>query len=388
MPTTSANAPTAVMIGAGNIGRGFIGQILHDSGYHVVFVDVDAEIVDRLNHDGRYKLTLTDGLTSETRVIDRVSALDGGHAQPVADALAECDLAATAVGANALRSVAPSLARGIKERHRRHPGNPLNILICENIHNARDFLYELLQPHFSERDKPLLDAAGLIRTTIGRMVPAPTADKRAEDPTAILAEPYCRLPVDIKAARGTPPALKYMETFDPFDFFEEKKLYIHNMGHAICAYMGYLEGYVYVWQAVEDDEVARTAREAMFRLAAAIAVAYRADAAELRAFVGDLLRRFGNRRLGDPVSRVGQDPLRKLASGDRFMGAVRRCQSQGLPYGELLQGIAAALRFSAENDPSARRMREMIARQGVTGFLETYCGLSAEDSRIVAGTLG
>ena len=36
----------AVMYGAGNIGRGFIGQVLHDSGYEVVFIDVNTAVLD------------------------------------------------------------------------------------------------------------------------------------------------------------------------------------------------------------------------------------------------------------------------------------------------------------------------------------------------------
>jgi mannitol-1-phosphate 5-dehydrogenase len=44
----------AVMYGAGNIGRGFIGQLFSESGYHVVFIDIADSVVDRLNKDGCY----------------------------------------------------------------------------------------------------------------------------------------------------------------------------------------------------------------------------------------------------------------------------------------------------------------------------------------------
>jgi mannitol-1-phosphate 5-dehydrogenase len=263
------------------------------------------------------------------------------------------------------------------------PDCPLNLLICENIHNSRDFLYDLLFPLFSVEEKPMLDATGLVETTIGRMVPVPTAEMYAKDPTAILAEPYCRLPVNTKAYKGEPPKLLYTESFEPFQFFEEKKLYIHNLGHAICAYLGSLRGHEYIWQTALDPMVRDITQIAMGRLADAIAEAYDYDYKELHDFSTALFQRFCNRLLGDPVSRVGQDPLRKLAVGDRFMGAIDRCRAQSVSYDELLLGITAALRFYNEGDPSAGLMRQMLTDKGVPAFLSEHCSLSAGDIRIV-----
>ena len=71
------------------------------------------------------------------------------------------------------------------------------------------------------------------------------------------------------------------------------------------------------------------------------------------------------------------------AAAGGFMGAAALCIKQGLPYDELLTGIAAACRYTAQGDHSAARMQEMVAEQGLTGFLATHCGLSADDCRTV-----
>ena len=44
----------AVQFGAGSIGRGFIGALLSQSGYQVVFADVAEAIIDKINEDRIY----------------------------------------------------------------------------------------------------------------------------------------------------------------------------------------------------------------------------------------------------------------------------------------------------------------------------------------------
>ena len=44
----------AVCIGAGQFGRGVIGMLLEQSGYHVVFADVNEAVIDDINTRGEY----------------------------------------------------------------------------------------------------------------------------------------------------------------------------------------------------------------------------------------------------------------------------------------------------------------------------------------------
>ena len=49
---------SAVHFGAGNIGRGFIGQLFAQSGYAVTFIEVNASVVAQLNRDHAYPINV------------------------------------------------------------------------------------------------------------------------------------------------------------------------------------------------------------------------------------------------------------------------------------------------------------------------------------------
>ena len=366
----------AVIYGAGNIGRGFIGQVFHDSGYEVIFIDINQTIIDALNFRGGYTLRVVGNDGDLDTFIDNVRGIDGRDAEAVADAIASADLMATAIGVPVLPRIAGSIAAGLKRRATMGKEQPLNILLCENLMHAARHMRDLLAPHL---EGELLDRTGLVEVTIGRMVPALPAEMFALDPTLVQVERFCTLPVDVSKFVGEVPALAHAEYITPFAICEEKKLYLHNMSHALCAYLGYHKGYTYLWEAAEDDEIRSIARDAMMHTASAIAEAYSADEAAMDRFLEELLERYQNRRLGDTIERVAKDPLRKLRSDDRLIGAINRCKAQGKPYDSILTGVAAALAYRP-----AAELQEALQQQGLLGFLTNHCGLDLEDGYAIA----
>ena len=115
----------AVMFGAGNIGRGFLGQLFSESGYEVAFVDVDEALISALNEGGRYRLRLVDNEHVDEVSISPVRALHSRQAVAVAEALAGADIAATAVGARVLPHIAPLVAAGAVRRAEAAAPTPL-----------------------------------------------------------------------------------------------------------------------------------------------------------------------------------------------------------------------------------------------------------------------
>src|SRR4028119_428781 len=161
----------AVHFGAGNIGRGFIGQLLHESGYDIVFVDVRDELVAALKTEGRYEGILADENESHIPV-DRVTALHSARdAEEVTERLAEADLVTTAVGPSILPVIAPAIAQGLLERIR-VGGAPVNVIACENMVGASQALRGHVMEHVPEGSAGGVEEnAGVATAAVDRIVP-------------------------------------------------------------------------------------------------------------------------------------------------------------------------------------------------------------------------
>ena len=162
----------AVHFGAGNIGRGFIGQLLHESGYDIVFVDVRDDVVAALKTEGRYEVILADENESHIPV-DRVTALHSARdAEEVTERLAEADLVTTAVGPSILPVIAPAIAQGLLERVRVGGAAPVNVIACENMVGASQALRGYVMEHVPEESAEAVEEiSGFPNAAVDRIVP-------------------------------------------------------------------------------------------------------------------------------------------------------------------------------------------------------------------------
>jgi mannitol-1-phosphate 5-dehydrogenase len=365
----------AIIFGAGNIGRGFIGQLFSESGYALTFVDVDQELVDALNRQGSYHLQAVFNDDIQNCRVGPVRAIHGRDTAAVAAALAEASIGATAVGAAALKHIAPVLARGL-ERRAAAAAPALNLIICENLKGAAAICRDLIAAAIAPVGRDYLaEQVGLVDTVIGRMVPAPTPDMRARDLSFIRVEPYKELPVDRSGFRGEIPLISAMSPEENFPLFTARKLYIHNCGHALLAYAGYRRGYEYGYEALEDPEVRRLLDGGLAESVAGIVQRFAARQEWLEDHVRDLLRRFANRLLADTIFRLGRDPIRKLQPADRLVGAANLALATGQVPKHLAWGIAAALSFDPAADPAAVEVQALLREKGLEAGLRQLTGI-------------
>ncbi|MBV9850187.1 MAG: mannitol dehydrogenase [Armatimonadetes bacterium] len=373
----------AVQFGAGNIGRGFLGQLLFESGYRTTFIEANPALVGALNRRGEYPLRLASDTGIQDLTIGSVRAIDARDAEAVAAALAEADLAGTSVGVDVLPRVAPTLAAGLSARAARG-GGPLNVLLCENQWHAAPLMRDLLLPHLAPPARDFLDThIGLVETVIGRMVPVQTDAVRAEDPLLIVAEPYKELPVARAMLRGPAPPLVGLIAADDFDAYEARKLFLHNASHAALAYLGWLRGHEFIWQCAEDRDITSVCAAALSEASQALVAEYGFALDALRAFTDDLMRRFANKALGDTVARVAADPLRKLRPNDRLVGAANLCLKHGITPAALAQVIVAALAYDNPDDAKAMELQEKRRATGDAATLRDVAGV-ASDSQLAS----
>ncbi|MDR1411514.1 MAG: mannitol-1-phosphate 5-dehydrogenase [Spirochaetaceae bacterium] len=331
------------MYGCGNIGRGFIGALFALSGYEVTFIDIADALVDRLRRERRYPLRIVSTGGFEDIEINGVDAVNGKDAERAADLIAETDIMATAVGVKVLKFIAPVIAAGIKKRLA-SGGKPLNIIICENLMDANIILGGMIKENLSDEECERFDrSVGLVEASIGRMVPVQTPEMQAGDPLRVCTERYGFLPVDRDAFRGGIPEIKNMVPFSPFGFYLKRKLYVHNMGHAVCAYLGGFAGFEYIWAAAGNPDIRLVAQNAMLESAQALGARYQVPVKGIIDHIDDLLLRFSNAALGDTCKRVGADPVRKLSPSDRLVGAASFCLEQGICPAYIAAGAAGAV---------------------------------------------
>jgi mannitol-1-phosphate 5-dehydrogenase len=364
----------AVHFGAGNIGRGFVGLILHRAGYEVVFVDVVDALIDGLNRTPSY-LVKEVGLDSREERVDSYRAINSRGDEPAAVAeIASADIVTTAVGPTVLKFVAPVIAAGLRQRA--GGATPLAVMACENAINATDVLAGHIRSAVPEAEWPAVAAKAVFaNTAVDRIVPAQAADAGLD----VTVETYFEWAIERPPFGGGEPSIPDATWVDDLAPYIERKLFTVNTGHATTAYHGFARGIKKLSDALADDAV-RSAVEGVLGETKRLLVAKHdfSDEAQ-QAYVDKILQRFANPYLPDTVDRVGRQPLRKLSRHERLIGPAAELAERGVRPQHLLATVGAALSFDVPDDPESVELQRLLRTVPAAEATERICGLTPAD---------
>ena len=342
-----------VLFGAGKIGRSFIGQVFSCSGYEVVFIDINEELIERLNRANGYKVIVKSEKGDQIINVENVRGVHLSDTTNVLKELSGASIAALSVGQHGLPSVFPILAEALVLRRKLYKEWPLDVIIAENMRFADEYIRQELSKLLPS-DYPIDDLIGLVEASIGKMVPLMSRKDYEEDPLQVFAEPYNTLIVSKIGFRNSIPAVKNLAPKENIKAWVDCKLFIHNLGHAAAAYIGYkaMPEATYIWEVLKNPKVYKETREAMLQSAYILQHLYPGvfEPGFLIGHIDDLLSRFMNEALGDTIFRVGCDLYRKLGPDDRLAGPIHAALKSGLPHNKILRVIIAAIYFKAKDE--------------------------------------
>jgi mannitol-1-phosphate 5-dehydrogenase len=361
----------AVHFGAGNIGRGFVGLLLHQAGYELVFADVAAELISQLAAADSYDVHEV-GENPTVRTVDNFRALNSGtqEAAVVAE-IATADVVTTAVGPHILKFVAPVIAKGIAARAAGLA--PLQVMACENAINATDILRDEVAANWDPAAGDLGATAVFANTAVDRIVPNQEPGKGLD----VTVETFYEWVIDRTPFGDAAPVIPGATFVDNLEPYIERKLFTVNTGHASAAYFGFEAGLGKISEAMADQDVAADVRAVLDETKELLIHKHGFNREEQEAYVEKILGRFTNPHLPDTVNRVGRAPLRKLSRHERFIGPAAELAERGIVPEALLGAIAAALRFNDPADAEAAELAQIVATSTAAEATEKVTGLTA-----------
>jgi fructuronate reductase len=274
------------------------------------------------------------------------------------------DIAHDLLSPDAPESAIGILVCGLAARRAAGAG-PLTFVCCDNLpHNGR-MVEGLVQAFAQRRDASLArwieDHVTFPSTMVDRIVPATTDADIAEagrrlglhDAAPVTAEPFGQWVIEdrIRAARPRweDAGAQLVSDVVPFELM---KLRLLNGSHSTLAYLGFLMGHEFVWQASRDPLVATLIERQMKE--EIVPTLARPPGIDLDAYCAQLLDRFGNAALPHKTRQIAMDGSQKLPQ--RLLGTVRERLAAGAPLAHLPLAIAGWIRYASGSDEHGGRI--------------------------------
>ncbi len=363
----------AIQFGAGNIGRGFLGQVLSEAGYEICFMDVNEKLIQQINQEGSYTIHFLDKGRDDIHV-QHISAVNSQDMDKAVEKIVSADLITTAVGVKILPYIAPLLAEGIRRRLQRQCP-PVNIIACENAIHASTILQKEIWPHLTADEQQQAEKViGFPNAAVDRIV-TKNDDACTLDVTV---ESFYEWDVDQNGIKGVKPPVPGIHYTDRLEAYIERKLFVVNAMHAAMAYLGSLAGLHSTAEVAKNQEIMAVVRQAGQDSGRLLEKKYHIPCSQTAAFQEKILQRFANPAITDPLLRVGRAPIRKLSPKDRLVSPYMQLADFGIKSPAFARVIAAAMCFVSSADEEAVALQAFLSSHTAEETLTHFTGIAAE----------
>lgn len=366
----------ALIFGSGNIGRGFIGQILKTNNYDIIFADINDKLVREINLKKRYSVFLAGDTQKEIKISDVTGIHSAKESQKLKEVIQNVDLITTAVGPSIVPIIGKTILEGVKERLGKENIKHFNIIACENSIGATGLLKESLYSYLNDKEKlKANEFIGFPNSAVDRIVPI-QSNKNLLD---VVVEPYYEWVVEGDKFKGSFKPIKGVEYKRDLKPYIERKLFTVNTGHASTAYIGNILGYKTINEAINDDMVLEMVLKVLSETSDYLISSFDLGEDEQKNYVDTVINRFKNPYISDDICRVARSPIRKISPNDRFLYPAKQLLEMGKTPYNLAKIISYILKYLNTDDAESIELNNYINKYGVAKTLKKYSGLR-EDS--------
>ena len=371
---------TIVIWGAGRIGRGFVADMFHVEGWRTVFVDIDADLVCKLNRNKAYTIfkAQTTGIT-QTRISDNFTALHTSQTREL-NALFEEEglLLDIAVHKPKLPEVADMVAPLLRHRAAVGAGS-MDIMMNVNMAEPNVAFAKLLEERLQNADLAYYrEHIGITGIAAMCISPIATDAMFAQDELALLNNGYFEQAIGRHALKGEIPVVPRIRICEDVQAEEIRKLYTLNMAHATCCYLGVQKGLHTVIEVMRDAELRQIVVQALDEAVFGLSHAYSFDENTMRNWSNIILELLDNPYIDDNLPRLGADTKRKLYGTDRLCGAAQLCVQAGRKPYAIAKAIRAGYDFK-HDDEGTIYVQTRLEQVGLENALTEISQLSPKD---------
>lgn len=349
----------AVHFGAGNIGRGFIGEILAKNDFSMIFIDVNETVIRQLQEKKSYTIAYAD--ESEKKIeIEHVTGINNAtHPQSVIEAIKTADIITIAIGPNILPKIAELIAQGIQARESENVQAPLDIIACENMIGGSSFLKNKVEEYITNANY-LETFIGFPNAAVDRIVPIQSHN----DPLFVQVEPFCEWVIETKDLKSSIclSGVNYVENLEPYI---ERKLFSVNTGHATVAYTGAFERYQTIDAAMQDPLVVVQLRSVLEETGNLLIKKWGFNQKEHQQYIDKIVQRFKNKYISDTITRVARTPIRKLGNNERFIQPILELESQNDNPVFLYQTVGMIFNYYDQEDEQSQTLQQLIKKNNL-----------------------
>jgi fructuronate reductase len=285
--------------------------------------------------------------------------------------LKHADVVADLANPHAPRGVIGYLVEGLSRRRTKGVA-PFTPLSCDNLPSNGAVLKRLVLD-FAERIDPALrqwieQNVPFPSTMVDRITPASTdatyRDAEAltgrQDLAAIETEPFTQWVVEDHFANGRPQWDKVGALMvEDVSAYEKMKLRMLNGAHSLLAYLGYIGGYEFIRDVMDDAGLAALARRQMNAAAATLDPL---PGIGFEAYADELIARFANKAIAHRTYQIAMDGTQKLPQ--RLLEPATEALAHGGMAETYAIAVAAWMRYAMGIDRNGKSFELRDPRAG------------------------